>query len=341
MSANKTRVYFTIDVETSMGGAWRHPDRRPLSIDKLIFCKLGDTAYGLPLIVEELNKYGFRATFFTEVFFSHCLGADQAQMVVDYLLKNRQDVQLHIHPVFRNYSLARKQHSAEVFHRYEAKSDALNDYDLDTQYALLSEGSDLFQSFVGEEAVAFRAGGFRGDQNTLAALRRLGIPIDCSYNPSVPASFAQSRPTPNLVQHIEGILEMPLTSAMSGTAGFRGWKPMAISSVSFAELKAVLTQAHNAGLRDVILILHSFSTVKPRDVFYSSFRPDRMVISRLRRLLRYLADHNQIFEVCTIRDAVAEPERFARRDSVPNLDLGFIKPLLRKGGQALNRLYWV
>jgi len=337
----RTRVYLTVDVETSMAGAWRYPDCRPLPINKAIFGKLGDTSYGLPLIVEELNKYSLRATFFTEVFFSHCLGADQAKIVTDYLLTNRQDVQLHAHPVFRNYSLAVKDGTPDAFLRYRAQGDGLSGKDLDTQFSILSEASELFRTFVGERPVAYRAGGFRGDRNTLAALRRIGIAIDSSFNPSVAASFAQNRPLPNIVQCIDGVIEMPLTNAMSGVNGFRGWKPMAISSVSFAELKAVLTQAHATGVRDLVFILHSFSTVKPRDVFYSSFRPDWMVISRFRRLLRYLADHANLFEVCTIGNAASAFTRFNGDQIAPALDLGFVKPLIRKGAQALNRVYWI
>jgi|SRR5271166_4110437 len=341
MSSGKTRVTLTVDVETSMGGAWRYPDRRPLSIDKAIFCKRGDTSYGLPLIVEELSKYGFGATFFTEVFFSQCLGADQAKIVFDYLLHAGQDIQLHTHPVFHYHSLALKEGTTEAFGRYRALGDALNDKDLETQYALLAEASELFRTFGGERPVAFRAGGFLGDHNTLAALRRLGIAIDSSYNPSMASSFPKSRPLANVVQKIDGVIEMPLTTAMSGLGGARGWKPMAISSLSFAELKNVLMQAHTAGVRDVVVIFHSFSTVKPRDVFYSSLRPDRMVIARFRRLLRYLAEESSRFEVTTIRNAALNPERFEFGQRIPQLDLGFVKPFIRKSAQALNRVYWI
>jgi hypothetical protein len=336
----RTRVYLTVDVETSMGAAWRYPARRPLPVDKLIFCRQGEVSYGLPLIVEELNKYGFHATFFTEVFFSHCLGADQAQIVFDFLLSHSQDVQLHIHPVFRNYARALKERTAEAFRRYRNLSDALSDYDLETQWALISEGADLFQGFVGEPAVAFRAGGFRGDRNTLLALGRVGIRLDSSYNPAISDSFAQDRPVANITQKISGIIEMPLTNAMSGRNWFRGWKPMAISSVSFAELKAVLEQAHTAGLPNVVFILHSFSTVKPRDIFYSSLRPDRMVISRFQRLLRYLADNANRYKVCTMGDAARDAQNLSGSPEAPKLELGLLQSLIRKSGQALDRLYW-
>jgi hypothetical protein len=324
-----------------MAGAWRGANYRPLSIDKSIFCALDDVSYGLPLIVGELEKHGFRATFFTEVFFSQCLGMDQAKIVVDYLLDHRQDVQLHTHPVFRNYSLALKEGTPEGFARYRALGDGLTGKDPEAQYELLSEAAALFLSLRGERPVAFRAGGFRGDQNTLAVLRSLGIVIDSSYSPGVAASFPQNRPSPNLVQRINDVVEIPLTSARSGLSRFRGWKPMAISSVSLAEMKAVLKQAHGTGLRDVVLILHPFSMVKPRDFLYSSFRPDRIVISRFRRLLGYLAAHPDLFEICTMGDAAANLRQFDFVQKTPDLDLGLVKPLIRKSAQALNRVYWI
>lgn len=337
----KTRVYLTVDVETSMGGAWRSRDHFPLPIDKLMFGKIGGSSYGLPLMVGELEKYGFGATFFTEMFFPYCLGADQGQIVVDYLLKHRQDVQLHIHPVFLNYARALKDGDPKAFPRYRALGDSLNAYDCGAQYALLSEGLQLFRSYVGKNAVAFRAGGFRADCRTLAALRKLGIPIDSSYNPSVAASFTNDSLHPNVIQRIEGVFEMPLTNALTGYNGAWGWKPMAISSVTFAELKAVLQQAYHAGLRDVLLILHSFSTLKARDFLYSEVRPNKIVISRFRRLLQYLARHDHMFEVCTIREAASCLEQLTFNYSRPPLSLGVIRPLIRGGIQAVNRLYWI
>jgi hypothetical protein len=324
-----------------MGGAWRYTDRRPLPIDKTIFCNLNKIGYGLPLIVEELNKYGVRATFFTEMFFSYCLGTGQTQSVVDYLLANDQDIQLHIHPVFRNYSHYLKQGTAESFRRFSQMTDALNDYDAETQYELISEGAELFRRFVGDCPVAFRAGGFRGDENTLVALRRAGIKIDCSYNPSVPASFQRVRPVPNVAQVLQGTIEIPLTNAMSGLPHLRGWKPMAISSVSFSEVTSTLEQAHSADLKNVVLILHPFSMVKPRDIFYSAFRPNQTVISRFRRLMRFLADNTSNFELCTMRDAVGRYEQLSSASVSSELNLGFLKPLIRKAGQALDRVYWI
>ena len=106
LAQRKTSVYITVDVETSMGGAWQYLERKPLPVEKRIFCETRGKRYGIPLLVEELERYGFRATFFTEVFLSCCLGRDAAAKVFDYLLSRGQDVQLHTHPTFRAYGRA-------------------------------------------------------------------------------------------------------------------------------------------------------------------------------------------------------------------------------------------
>jgi len=324
-----------------MGGAWKNSERRPLSISKRVFCEHGDRKYGLPLIIEELKKHDFQATFFTEVFFSQSLGTDQAQIIVDYLLRHKQDIQLHAHPVFRYYSLALKAGSSEARFELQRQGDAFSDKDADTQHSLLSEALDIFKSLVGECPRAFRAGGFLGDHNTIAACGRLGIPIDSSYNPAVRGSFPVNRPTPNVVQRLANVIELPLTATRTGLRGFKAWKPLAISSISLAELKTALSQAHFGGMTDLVLIFHSFSNVKSRDIFYSSIRPDWIVISRFRSLLKYLSDNHNMFDVSTVASISVNGPEPLFGDTSPVLDGGFLKPAIRKGTQALNRLYWI
>ena len=184
---HRTKVYFTVDVETSMGGAWQDARLRPVPVDKRVFCQVDGRGYGLPLIVEELERYGFRGTFFVEVFCSCCLGNEALQPVFDYLLLHNQDIQLHTHPAFRNY--AQYDGTAESFKHYGSLPDDMNRYTAEEQYELLKEACRLFKEFAGFPPRAYRAGGYRADRNTLSALRRLGVRVDSSFNPCDPASF--------------------------------------------------------------------------------------------------------------------------------------------------------
>jgi hypothetical protein len=82
MRDDKTRVYFTIDTETSMGGAWRNAAYAPLPTTRTIFGDLGSRSYGVPLIMDILEEYGFAGTFFVEVFCAHHLGLPASRVYV-------------------------------------------------------------------------------------------------------------------------------------------------------------------------------------------------------------------------------------------------------------------
>src|SRR3954451_24793210 len=96
-------VYFSVDTETSIGGALRHPERRPLKADVRVFCRIAGEDHGIGLLTKMLNSYGFSATHFVETLAGTVAGYDDLRSVFDYLLQNGQDVQLHAHPVFYFY----------------------------------------------------------------------------------------------------------------------------------------------------------------------------------------------------------------------------------------------
>ena len=95
----KLRVYFTVDTETSMGGAWDNAGTGPLPVATTVFGQNGSGKYGIELIMDLLEEQGFRATFFVEVFCSYLLGFDEVGRVFKCIGDRGHDVQLHLHPV--------------------------------------------------------------------------------------------------------------------------------------------------------------------------------------------------------------------------------------------------
>ena len=339
----KTRVYLTIDTETSMGSAWKHLDRKPLPVERRIFCETGGHGYGLPLMVDALRSHGFRATFFVEVFSALCLGEGPIRRVFDFLLERGQDVQLHTHPNFHNYALATGSGNRENFEHYKKLPDAIHQYSREQQCALLKEARNLFVRFAGFRPVAYRAGGFRANIDTLAALPD-GIVIDSSFDASDRQSFPGSHLQLNVVQKLEGVFEFPLSVGTTGVGPFRGYKHLEISALSLRELRTALLEAHSGGLRDCVIVFHSFSAVKHKDAYYSEIKPDRIVIARYLGLLRFLAEHHDRFEVTTMDKAAPNCARLLEEQvpkaSIPP-DLGTWAPVCRKGVQSINRWYWI
>jgi hypothetical protein len=339
----RTKVYFTVDTEASMGGAWDHPDRRPVPAPRHVFCRIGDREFGIPLIVDRLARHGFRGTFFVETLATSCLGLDDTRSVFDFLLARNQDVQLHIHPTYHYYAAALQARAEGRPYRRPEPSDFIGRLPQDVQLALFLEAIGYFETCAGFRPSAFRAGCYAASRSTLRCLADVGIAVDSSLNPCYPdVSFPGERLAANRAQQLDGVWEIPVTVARSPLPeGRAGLKFADCTSLSFPELQVMLDAAAAARQEHFVIVFHSFSAVKAKDVAYSELRPDRIVIRRLEKLFAYLAAHPDRFEVTTMGDtagaiSAAEPSSAA---VVPDLPL--LGAALRKGVQFVNGRYWV
>jgi peptidoglycan/xylan/chitin deacetylase (PgdA/CDA1 family) len=330
MTNGPLRVYFTIDTETSMGGAWGNPGYAPLALDTTVFGKWRSRSYGIPLIMDILERYGFRGTFFTELFCSYNVGRDAVASVVGSIQDRGHDVQLHLHPEQRFY----REFKEGGCRREEGLIFALP---LSEQRELIREGVSLFRSFTGKSPRAYRAGCYGASELTLQALRDNGIEIDSSYNLAYLGKTCGFQTSPlNGPVVIEGVQEFPVT--VFRVAGLHGYKPLEISAVSVGEIVSTMSHLRNAGCHDVVLVLHSFSLLKSGGVRYEHCRPNHLVIRRLDRLCGVLARMQGDIQVCLLGEAplgrVADEPRM-----VPSLS--WPRPALRKLAQGLNRFPWL
>ncbi len=327
-------VFITIDTEHSIGGAFRDPQLQPVGNQKRIFGEIGNREYGIPLIMDIADRYGVRVVFFVEVFNKHFFGAEETQIVVDYILGRGHEVQLHLHPNYLNFTTANPQ--AVEF------SDLCGDYPLDQQIEILAEAKRLLVACGAPEPTAFRAGCFGADMNTLKALTENGFLFDSSYNqaylggPCLLPDWTQN----DLAQR-EGLFEFPVTNFIEKT-GLRSKRsmPLDINGVSFEEMRFVLDASRGAyGPQNITIILHSFSFVKAYDVQYQKVKPRRHVIRRFEKLCNFLAENRADFNVNTYADI--KPDDLGRMltcrsDVFPEIPA--VLSLARFGGQLLDRL---
>lgn len=337
----KTSVYITVDTESSMGGAWHEPGRRPLPASRHVFCRNEHGEFGLPLIVNELRQAGLRATFFCETLSTHVLGEADTRSITDFLCAAGQDVQLHLHPTYRHYADALRRDAVRPADTAPGRDDLAAHSEAE-QLALVSEASELLTRCTGRVPIAFRAGNFAANRTTLGVLRKLGILIDSSFNPAYVGrgSFDAEPLRVNVPQQIDGVFELPITVARTRLPEGNGFKPFDPGALSMWEMERILSEAHGGGSGHVVVIFHCFSTVKPKDPYYSAFRPNWIMIRRLRWLLAFLASNSTRFGVRTIGELAEEeaPLASASRSVIPSL--GLWHPAARKAIQALNRLYW-
>ena len=325
-----------------MGGAWAYPDRRPLMADRHIFCRIGERDYGIGLITDVLDRYGFRATHFVETLATEVNGDDDTRPVFDFLLSRGQDVQLHVHPTYHFFAEALRARRAGLKYSPPKNNDLLSALPEEQQAHLLEQAVTLFERFAGKRPVAFRAGCFAADRATLRCLYKLGIVLDTSYNPCFPeVSFPGESLMPNRVSRIENVWEFPLSVARTRLwEGGPGLKPADPCAISFEELRTMLETGAAGGQRHFVIIFHSFSAVKASDEMYSRIRPDRIVIRRLEKLAEYLASHPDLYRVSTFGELALElPPAVPAQTPLP--ELGILTAGLRKSVQGINRLYWL
>lgn len=336
----KTKVYFTVDTESSMGGAWANPNLRPVPAKRRIYCDLDGESLGIGWICRELNRRGQRATFFAEVFGSMVHGEAETREWVQYLLDQGQDVQLHTHLNFYFYAL--QSQGREVGGQ---RTDNLADIQGPARLELLKQGCALFRSAAGYDPTAFRAGSWRCHADLLTDLASVGIVLDASFNRTEQGrgSFDRENVTVNKLQKLGSMWEFPITVArqtMPDRAIPDGLRPFDPTSMSGWEMRKVLNDAHDAGMQHISAVFHSFSGVKASDVQYLNFRPDHVVRSRFQGLLDFVAMNDDRFEMATMGDLAASLARVtdASFDQVVVPELGFLHPLARKTVQALNRV---
>ena len=330
----KPGVFITFDVECGMGGAWGDPTLRPVAPSRGVWGEFGSQKLGLPLIVEILEQHGLAATFFVEAFMEEQGHPGAGESICQYLLGRGQDAQLHVHPNHRHYGLKQRGQLAPF-------TDNVSDLDPAGQLALLQEGSDRIQRWIGRRPIAFRAGNMGASAETLRQLAAAGIPIDSSYiftDDGCRRRFAQGEPY-NGSKWYGPVLEMALSGFRQPIISELGRsKPLDLMGISFEECRDAIRLICGAGA-DAVMILHSFSLFKVRNVQYDGGKIDRIVTRRFRRFCRWLAAASlPVYTFSELAGAVADKTYQARH--VPPCRLVHPRALVRKAVQAWNRPYW-
>jgi hypothetical protein len=331
-------VYLTIDTECSMGGAWDTPQAEPVPPERAILGRIGTQFYGTPLIMDILEQHGLRGTFFIEMLATHVVPEQQLADAYGEIVRRGHDPQLHLHPVYHYHRLFRRK--AISREQLPPRMDLIGSLPLEMQLQLLEEGSRLFHQFAGRAPLAFRAGCFGGSSSTLAALSKLGLRYDSSFNAAFLGSscLMDSHRPINTPWHDNGVWEVPVTNFETGLWKMRGFKPLDIGAVSLPEMKRVLEEAERLEMRTVVFLMHSFTLFKKADPQFRSLRPDRLVIRRFRELCKFLGESSGRLKVVTFADK-PDFSSASRPSAVPRV--GALLSSCRKVIQGVNRAYWI
>jgi hypothetical protein len=284
---NLMNVVLTCDVEVWCDG-WQDIDAKfPTAFERYMFGETQHGEFGLRHQGRVLEDHGLTGVFFVEPLFSGRFGQERLNDVVEMLLRHRHDVQLHLHTEWLD------EWPEPLVDCRTGKRQFLRQFDEGEQCVLLNEGRCRLQRAGAERVVAFRAGSFALNADTLRALSRCGFAADFSYNA---AQFGpESGVAPGLLLtdscQLGDIDEYPMTVYETGFGGLRHAQLGACSS---GELELLLWKAKEQGQRDFVLLWHNFELLSP-----SKSRVDSVVRKRFDRLCRFLSRNRGDFNVCS------------------------------------------
>jgi hypothetical protein len=256
-------IILTIDVESYTGDY----EREVLAEGK-----------GLEYIVGVCRDYGVKATFFVEALGATRWGTDPLRRICSLLLGAGQDVQLHLHPV------------VAAIDGFEDHEDVLWKHDARTQEMLLRKGCTILEQCGVDRPVAFRAGDFAANADTLAAMACAGLHIgsnrDLDQKSSTRSRLNDVFPIRNDVSREGPVTDVPVTACRSPFARLDGpYRHMEISAMGWMEMRHALIRMQRMGYACAGILTH------PREFFrYAGDRPVAVTKNcrRLERLLQFV-----------------------------------------------------
>lgn len=324
------KVLITIDTETHLiAGNWKE-DRLAADMKRDVYGQIDGHAVGLEYQLSTLSKYGLRASFMVESLFAAVpeVGKQPLHDIVRAITFAGQDVQLHPHPEWIPHVPDLK-----VPHR----SHLLSAYPREEQEAIMRYASLRLEEAGAPRPIAFRAGGFAANTDTLLALENCGIHYDSSYNRSYQGDKCRL-PQPQFVGHLtdySGVQELPVAVFQDFMGHFR---PAQICACSADEMIHALISAEAAGWDFFVIVSHSFEMLARRRHLSKPPVIRWDVVERFERLCQFLGTNGERFS--TIRFADLDRFRSLPMPDAPEVSIKgkLLNTVSRVAQQAFSRI---
>lgn len=281
-----TPVFLTVDTEL----AWRH-HCAGLPLAEIVERSLEPAGVGIAFQLERLAAFDLKACFFVDPMPAMVFGLDPIRRVVGAILEAGQEVQLHIHP---NWAGAQPDDGGVHHTRFE-----LVDYGPDEQRDLIGGARDLLMAAGAPPPVAFRAGSYAANDDTMNALAALGISYDSSHNGAEqPWPSAIGLPPDQIapVVHCD-VVEVPVTQIEDRAGSLR---PFQLCAMSSGEMRAALDHAAAFEHGAVTIVGHSFELANR-----AGTRANAIHVGRFEQLCGLLAFHAGVLPTMHFADRPA------------------------------------
>jgi hypothetical protein len=272
-----TQVYITIDTEYSAGMVARlGGDCRAENFRRSIACATPEGEVGVRYQLDTFDRFGLKAVFFVDPMPALLWGTGAIGDIVEPILARGHDVQLHLHTEW--LALAGP---ANPLGRRTGRN--IKDFPFDDQCLLIDHARAILVAAGAAPPVAFRAGNYGANDDTLRALAALGLAYDTSHVPAVSGSDCAISLGPVNRQPVShcGVTEVPVGAIAAPGGGLRHAQLTALTS---REMLAAMGHAGSAGIDSFSMVSHSFELLS-RD----RRRINRILVRRFERLCAGLA----------------------------------------------------
>lgn len=274
-----TAVYLTIDTEYAahLPGAGGGPGTRAENFARSIACSTPAGAVGIFHQMDVLDANGLKGVFFVDPMPALVWGVEAIEDVVAPIVARGHDVQLHCHTEWLAHAPDNDLAGGRL-------GSHLKDFALADQLVILAFARDTLVAAGAPSPVAFRAGNYGANDDTLRALSVLGLTFESSHCPALSGdgscgiSLGREDRLP-LAHH--GMIEVPVTCIETFGKRLRHGQ---LTALSHRELIDALRYARDAGQASITLVSHSFELLS-RD----RLRINRVVERRFRRFCESLA----------------------------------------------------
>lgn len=289
-----TPVFLTVDTEF----AWRH-HAAGLDCEAIYAKSLEPAGVGLGYQLAELARHDLKACFFVDPMPAITFGMAPVRRMIETILEAGQEVQLHIHP---NWTGAKAGDRGAAHARFE-----LFDYSLAEQLDLLGQARDLLIEAGAPRPIAFRAGSYAANDDTLTALAMLGFSYDSSHNGSeaptisrISLAAEQIAPVAWCIDDETGggsercIVEVPVTVIEDVRGRVRTFQLCALSAgESYDALEHAAVSGHSA----VTIVSHGFELANRRGT-----RPNAVHVRRFQALCGTLSEMRDVLPTVHFAD---------------------------------------
>lgn len=264
-----TQVLITIDTELS---ALLHQRAVPPE-ENLALSVAGP--FGVGWQMDRLERYGLKGVYFVDPMPALVYGPAIIERIVTPIVSRGHEVQLHIHTEWLEWAK-----TSPVEGRQGRN---IGDFTLEDQVALIATARDALVEAGAPSPIAFRAGNYGANDDTLKALAALELQWDSSFNAYYSGGDCRVSLDADHVDPLRfnGVNEVPVAAIEDRPGAIR---PAQICALSSSEMRAALRHAAGSGRPAFSIVTHSFEMLS-RD----RMRPNRLVMQRFEAMCDEIA----------------------------------------------------